>query len=410
MLKLNKKGLLFMGSLVLSASLILSGCGGGNSSSPASQQKAGKQAQGVTDKEILIGNWATQSGSAALYGAIAKGIDAYFQYVNDQGGVNGRKLKLVTYDEEYQPSRAVAIAKKLIEEDKVFAIVGNDCTSCNKAALPQFKKSGIPVVGVSSGSDIFVNPVIPNIYGLLTNYGIEARIFVNYAVDELKGKRIGIFYQNDDFGKSGYEAAVDELKKKGMQPVAEVSYNSTDVDFSSPALKMKEANPDVILSFSITKPTAAYKKELSKVGVNVPFIVTSVAGADNNMFNLAGDSWKNVYSSSWVAMVGSGDPKVNKYVEALKKYGKDLNPSGPAQWGWAEAEVLVEAIRRCGNDLTWENLNKQLETFKDWNEGLAFNVSYGPDNHYGTTSVVMIKDQNGKMAPASDVIKYKAGK
>lgn len=421
MVKFNKKSMVLIGSALVSLSLLLSACSG-NTSAPAnsgqkattntsaSKQEAGKTSQGVTDSEIVIGNWATQSGPAALYGNIAKGVNAYFQYVNDQGGINGRKLKLVTYDEEYQPSRAVVVAKKLIEEDKVFAIVGNDCTSCNKAALPQFKKAGIPVVAVSSGSDIFVNPVIPNIYGLLTNYGVEARIFVNYAIDELKAKKIGIFYQNDDFGKSGYKAAIDELKKKGIKPVAEIPYNSTDVDFSSAAIEMKKANPDVILSFSITKPTAAYKKELSKVGLNVPYIVTSVSGADNNMFNLAGDAWKNVYSSSWITMGGSDDSRVKKYQEALKKYVKDINPSGPAQWGWAEAEVLVEGIRRAGNDLTQENFMKQLETLKDWNEGLALNVTYGPDNHYGTTSVVIIKDQDGKMVQASDVIKYEVGK
>lgn len=420
MVKINRKSLMAIGSVVVSFSLLLSACGGGTTSAPtnaeapkstgSAKQEAGKSAPGITDSEILIGNWATQSGPAAFYGAIAKGVDAYFQYVNEQGGVNGRKLKLVTYDEEYQPSRAVAISKKLIEEDKVFAIVGNDCTSCNKAALPQFKKEGIPVVGVSSGADVFVNPVIPNVYGLLTNYGVEARIFVNYAVDELKAKRIGIFYQNDDFGKSGYNAAIDELKKKGIQPVAEIPYNTTDVDFSSPALKMKEANPDVVLSFTITKSTAAYKKELHKVGVNVPFMVTSVGGADNNLFNLAGEAWKNVYSSSWTALVGSDDPKVKKYEEALGKYAKGVNPSGPALWGWAEAEVLVEGLRRAGDDLSRENFMKQLETLKDWNEGLAFNVTYTPENHYGTTSVIIIKDQDGKMVKASDVIKYEVSK
>jgi branched-chain amino acid transport system substrate-binding protein len=421
--KINKKSLVSIASVFVSVSLLLSACGGGTTSkstptvgqeaskgSGSAKQEAGKSSPGIADSEIIIGNWATQSGSAALYSAIAKGVDAYFQHVNEQGGVNGRKLKLITYDEEYQPSRAVAVAKKLIEEDKVFAIVGNDCTSCNKAALPQIKKEGVPLVGPSTGADIFVNPVIPNVFGLLTNYGVEGRIFANYAVDQLKAKKIGIFYQNDDFGKSGYKGAIDELKKKGIEPVAEIPYNSTDVDFSSPALKMKEANPDVVLSFSITKPTAAYKKELHKVGVDVPFMVTSVGGADNNLFNLAGDAWKNVYSSSWTALAGTDDPKVKKYEEALGKYAKGVNPSGPALWGWAEAEVLVEGLRRSGNDLSRENFIKQLETLKDWNEGLAFNVTYSPDNHYGTTSVVIIKDENGKMAKASDVIKYEVSK
>ncbi|KQU27096.1 hypothetical protein ASG65_00535 [Bacillus sp. Leaf13] len=401
---LNKFG------LIICSIMLLAACQSKGAGTSSPEKGDGKYSQGVTDNSIKIGNWATQSGTGALYGPIAKGVDAYLQHVNEQGGINGRKFEFVTYDEEYQPSRAVSIAKKLVEEDKVFAVVGNDCTSCVKAALPQFKKSGMPVVGMSSGSDIFVNPIIPNVFGLLTNYGVEARIFVNYALDDLKAKKVAIVYQNDDFGKSGYLAAIDELKKRGVKAVAEIPYNTTDVDYSSAALKMKKANPDVVLSFSITKPTAAIKKELYKVGVNVPFIVTGVSGGDNELFNLAGEAWQNVYSSSWLNLIGEGDEKTKEYVEVLKKYYPNVNPSGPAQWGWAEAEVLVEGIKRAGDDLTWENVIKQMETMDNWNDGLAFNVTYTPDNHYGSTSVFIIKDKDGQMTKYSNVITYEVGK
>jgi branched-chain amino acid transport system substrate-binding protein len=399
---LKKKSVYFSFTLILCIMVFMSAC-----SESKSVQSGGKTAtQGVTDETITIGNWATQSGPAAFYGDIARGVDAYLKHINDKGGINGRKFKLITYDEEYQPSRAVSVGRKLIEEDKVFAIVGNDCTSCNKAALPLFKKSGIPIVGISTGADLFVNPVIPNVFGLLTNYGVEGRIFVNYALDELKAKNIGIFYQNDDFGKSGYLAAIDELKKRGVKPVAEIPYNANDVDYNSAALKMQEAKPDVILSFSITKPSAAFKKELYKLGVDIPFIVAGVTGADNRMFEIAGDAWTNVYSSSWLTLVSENDQKIQEYVAALKKYYPDVNPTGPAQWGWAEAEVLVEGIRRAGKDVTPENVIKQLETLKNWNEGMALNVTYSPKNHYGSTSVFIIKDKDGKMVKHSDVITH----
>ncbi|HHW37328.1 MAG TPA: ABC transporter substrate-binding protein [Bacillales bacterium] len=421
---MKRKSLLMLFSLLLLIGTILTGCGGGDNKASTSQQSetsgnssnsnsettVKQYSQGVTDQTIKIGNWATQSGAAAMYGPIAKGIDAYLKYVNNQGGVNGRNFEFVTYDEEYQPSRAVAIARKLIQEDKVFAIVGNDCTSCNKAALPLFKDSGVLVVGVSSGSDLFVNPVTQNVFGLLTNYAVEGRIFARYAVDELGAKKVGIFYQNDDFGKSGYLAAKDELAKIGAKLVEEIPYNSTDVDYKSGAIKMKEAKPDIVLSFSITKPTASIKKELHDIGVNVPFIVTGVTGSDNSLFELAGNAWTNVYSSSWLNLIGSDDDKVNAYVETLNKYYPNVNPSGPAQWGWAEAEVLVEGIKRAGDDLTWGNVIKQLESMDKWNEGMAFNVTYGPDNHYGSTSVFIIKDQDGQMVKQSDILTYEVEK
>jgi len=383
-----------------------SGTGSGSNSGTASSSGGSKNAQGVTDTEILIGNWQTLSGPSANLGTTTiKGVEAYFKYINDQGGVNGRKLKLVNYDDEYQPSKTVSVVKKLIEEDKVFALSSVGCTSCTIAALPHVIESGIPLVGITSGADNFVNPVIPNVFGLITNYRIEGKIFARFAVEQLNGERIAIFYQNDDFGKSGYSAALEELEKYNISPVAEVPYNATDVDFSSPALKIKEANPDVILSFSIPKQTAAVKMELAKLGVNVPFVVAGVAGSDNNMFSLAGDAWTNIYSSNWMKLYDNNE-KVQKYVSFMQEHYPDVDPYGLAAYGWGISEVLVEGIRRAGDDLSWENFIRQLETLKDWDGGISLNVTYTPDSHYGTTSLIMIKDENGKLVQASDELKY----
>jgi branched-chain amino acid transport system substrate-binding protein len=412
MVKGNKKFFSTLVCVLLSLALVLTACGGGktastsaspgtNQSNPPAKSGKVKSTQGVTDDQIVIGTWATLSGAGAALSANVQGMEAYFKYINEQGGINGRKIKLITYDDEYQPSKVVSIVKKMIEEDKVFAIVSVGCTACIKAGLPHMTKAGIPVVGVNSGADQFVKPVLPDVFGLLTNYALEGQFFVNYALDTLKGQKVGIIYQNDDFGKSGYQGALNELKKRGIQPVAEIPYNAADVDFSSPALKMKQANPDVILSFSLQKATAAFKKELSKLNVNVPYVVTGVTGGDETMFKLAGDSWTNVYSSIWT--------EIKKFEENLKKQGKDLSPSGPALYGYAGAEVFVEGLRRAGNDLTWENYIKQLETLKDWNDGVAFNVNYSSQNHYGTSDVVMIKVQDGKLVKASDILKGNLG-
>jgi len=419
---------LFIVALVLG--LILAACVGGGQSNSGSQSGAvssgssasqsgdstsggsgsggqSKNAQGVTDDEILIGNWQTLSGPSANLGTTTiKGVEAYFKYVNDQGGINGRKLKLVNYDDEYQPSKTVSVAKKLIEEDKVFALSSVGCTSCTIAALPHVVESGIPLVGITSGADAFVNPVIPNVFGIITNYRIEGKLFVRFAVEQLNGQRIAIFYQNDDFGKSGYLAALEELEQKyNIKPVAEVPYNATDVDFSSPALKIKESNPDVILSFSIPKQTAAFKKELAKLGVNVPFVVAGVAGSDNNMFELAGDAWTNIYSSSWLDIY-DGNEKEKAYVSYMQEHFPNVDPYGLAAYGWAISEVLVEGLRRSGDDLSWENFIRQLETLRDWDGGISLKVTYTPDNHYGTTSLIMIKDENGRLVKASEELTY----
>jgi ABC-type branched-subunit amino acid transport system substrate-binding protein len=424
-----KKSFSLIAAIVLITALVLSACGGSSPTSGGNQgastpeksgEKSGETAksddtsngggktnvQGVTDTEILVGNWAPQTGPAAQYGVVANGIQAYFDKVNSEGGVNGRQLKLITYDDEYQPSKTVGFAKKLIEEDKVYAIIGAVCTNCNKAAKPQVEKSGIPLFP-STGASLFADPPIKNYFPLITNYGIEARIFVDYAVDTLHAKTGAIFYQNDDFGKDGYQAALEEAKKKGLEIVAEVPYNTTDVDFSPYAQKIKQANADVIFGFTVPKPGAAFWKEVAKIGAKKPFFSTYVTGADTVMYDLAGkDAWEGTYSTTFMPSTEeTDDPKVAEFIEWYKKKNSDA-PSGFAEWGWAYAQVFTEIVKRCGDDLSWENFYKQAETLQDWDGGLPFKVTYSPTNRYGQTTVYMIQAKGGKLEKVSDPITY----
>ncbi|MBS4215175.1 ABC transporter substrate-binding protein [Neobacillus rhizophilus] len=397
-----------VGILILSI-LLLSACNSSKDVSKTSEATKNKNAQGVTDDEIVLGAWAPLSGAAAQWGTLVKGAQSYFNKVNAEGGINGRKIRYVAYDDEYQPSRSVAAAKKLVEEDKVFAIVGALGTSHHKAALPYLTKKGIPVVAFASGDSSFVNPPIKTYFGLQTNYDIESRIFSQYAAKELKAKTVGILFQNDDFGKSYLAGAQKELKKLGIDIAAEVAYNLNDVDFSTPAMQMKKANPDVILVFGAVKPVAGFWKELDKIGGKKPAIFNYGSGSDMTIFELAGnDVMEGVMSSTWMTSVSEKDnPKIQAYLKQFTKDYPDEDPSanGPMS-GWTFAQVMVEGLKRCGDDLSWENFIKQMETLKDWNGSLAYNVTYSPKNRYGQTSITMIQAKNGKLVKISDVIKY----
>lgn len=413
-------------SLLLAFILVLTACGGnsqpasggdskpaanGTSSQSASSGQAGgeksekKYDQGVTDTTIKLGVWGPMSGPAATYSVVSKGTDAYFKYINEtQGGINGRKIEFIIIDDEYQPSKAVAAAKKLVEEEKVFALVGPLGTPSNKAAMPYLQKSGIPVIAPSTGSSLWANPPKKNYFALQTNYQVEGRLFAKYANEELKAKTVGIFYQNDDFGKEGYEAAKEELAKRGMKIVAEAPYNPADVDFSSAALTMKNANPDVIMVFAIPKPAAAFAKELHKIGFKPNILVTYVSG-DTIMFDLAGsEAWEGIITTSWVPIIDEKDPKVKPFIENFKKYYPNEKVSTLAAGGWAYGEVAVEALKRAGDHLTWENLIQSLETFDKWNDGLAHNVTYKPDQRQGQNSMFFMKAVNGSYQKISDYV------
>jgi branched-chain amino acid transport system substrate-binding protein len=193
-------------------------------------------AQGVTDTEILVGHLGPQTGATAEYDKVRQGIQAYFDVVNENGGVFGRKLTLIAHDDRYQPSETVKGAKRLVEEEKVFAILYPIGTANVNAMKPYLEEKGIPVVGLGTGTNMFVEPPIRNFFGYQFNYMIESRIYVDYAINQLGAKRITLVFQNDDFGKQGLEGAKKAVAEyPGVEVAAEIPFLATDQDFSSQA-------------------------------------------------------------------------------------------------------------------------------------------------------------------------------
>lgn len=393
--------------------LVVVGCSS-NETNGENSQDSGESVgnvQGVTEDEILIGHIGPQSGPAATFDNMRKGIESYFKYVNENGGVNGKKLKLIAYDDQYQPSKAVQLAKRLVEEDKVFTIIGPVGTASNMATIDYYKKSGVPITIISSGAKAFVEPPIKNVMGLNTvNYGIEAKVFLDYAVNELGVKKIAIAYQNDDLGKEGYNSLKESVGNyEGVEIVEEVNFQASDVDFSTQAQKLQKASPDVVINFSTPVPSANLKKELYKIGMNdIPFLVTYVGGGDTNLFNLAGtDVWNGTISSSMIHIPQqTDDESAILYEERFSKDWPNDPMIGYGQLGWAEAEVLVEALKRTGDDLTWEKYLETFYTFDKWEDSMFVDISFSENNHYGLTSLFITEAQDGKISPISEVISF----
>lgn len=417
MRKLKKLGFLIFLALVVA---IISACSDDSSSSNdndvnndsdnGSSGGSVELAQGITDDEILVGHLGPQTGPVAAYDNIRVGIDAYFQYYNDEfGGVNGRKLKLIAYDDEYEPSKTVQLAPRIVEEDKVFALLGNTGTAHNLAVKDLYDKHGIPVVMLGTGAEDFANPVAENWFGSgLGYYKLEAKVYLDYAVNELGAKTIGIVYQNDDYGKQFLDGLKDSLPNyEGVEIISEYTYVTGDTDFSAQAQRLKEDNPDVIFAFAIANPAANLKKELYNLGVDIPFFATSTGGNDKNLFNLAGkEAWEGTISSAYYPNpdVVTDDPLLNVYVEQMEKYHPKVDPVGFAQIGWGAAQVFVEALERTGDELTWDNFKNALHTFDNWEGSIYESVTFTPENHYGITSLFMTEAKDGQIVPISGKI------
>lgn len=402
-------------ALLVSLSMILAACSGeksnSNSSSESSNDSSGL-AQGVTDDEILIGHLGPQTGPTAIYDLIRKGIESYFNYVNENGGVNGRQLKLVAYDDQYQPAKTVQLVKRLVEEDKVFAMTANVGTATSLAVKDYIDEKGIPVIFGGSGAKAFVDPPLPNQLGTdMLNYGVEAKVFLDFAVNKLGAKKIALAYQNDDFGKEGYGVLKEAIKNyPDVELVEEVNFLSSDTEFSSQAQKLKEAKPDTILNMATPAPAANLKKAMHKIGLmDVNYIVSSVGANDNNLFNLAGkDVWEGTYSGATYPMpeAAPDNEKIQLYVERFSKDFPNDPVGGVSQLGWGSAQVLVEGIKRAGDDLTWENFLKTFYTFDNWDGSIHAGVTFSEDNHYGLTSMFMTQAKDGIITPLDPQISF----
>lgn len=389
---------------------ILAACSGGQTTSSGSDQSSsGTESQGtsqnndaplapgVTDKEILIGMTGPQSGPAAAYSVFMKGALSYFNYVNANGGVNGRTIKTITYDDQYQPAKTVQFTKKLVEEDKVFALVALTGTPGNLAIKDYVVQTGIPNLMAGTGSPEFFEPLAPNIIGSAAmNFITEDNIMMYFTVNQLGAKKIAIAYQNDDSGM-GHLGNMEKIVNNypGVEIVDKVSFFVADTDLSSQAQKLANAEADVIMFLGNYSPAANLKKAMEKINLNKPFVVTNAAGSSKTVIELAGkDVWEGTYSPLTMLppdRIKDGDIFLEQFT---KDYPKD-NPSS-AQPGWASGQIFVEALKRTGDDLTWDNLLNSFYSFDNWDGSFFPLVNFTEKNHYGTTTLYMSQVKNGE--------------
>ncbi len=393
---------------------LLVGCGdstpttAGSSAGGVSPAPAGPgNSTGVSDTEIVLGSWGPQSGPTAAYGVVDRAIAAYFKKVNEEGGINGRKISFKYEDDGYNSARTIGVVKKLIEQDKVFALVGGLGTDNNLAVMDYLVSNNIPHVAPATGaSGICCQPLKKNIFALQTNYQVEATLLTRYGIDNLKLKKAAVFYQNDPFGTEGFENIQAELKARALPPAVGVSYAKTDKDFSSQALVLRQSGADTLLMWSTPQPTAGLLKEIEKLGWK-PTVIMSVTNNDPVLLNTAGSAIEGAWSAAWLPDPNGDDPKSVRYREFMKKYMPEEAIGSFTVVGMAYGELMSEALRRAGRNLTRESLIAALETFKDWNEGLPYKVNYSPTNRQGQNALYVLQAKDGKWLRKSDVLELK---
>jgi len=336
---------------------------------------------------------------------MAQGSQAYFNYINDTGGIFGRKIEFIVRDDQYLPSNTVAATRQLVEQDNVFAIVHPLGTAHGLAVMNYLIQQGVPVIAPGSGASDWSKPLKKNYFAVQPTYTNEGRILADFVVDTLsKNKRVRVatFYQNDSFGREGEGAFVGRLLQRGFDPpVVRVAYEPTQASFSAEALKLQEAKPDVVLVYAITLPAAGLLTQAQNLGFRPQWVMTYIL-ADPIMFTLAGqDAMEGAFLGAWTADPFGKEPEdVVLYQQNMRTYhGNRALIGGFSLVTYADAVLVVEALKKTierDKDLTREGFIKTLEDFDNWRTGLlASPITYSRTDHQGAEEMYIVKATNG---------------
>jgi branched-chain amino acid transport system substrate-binding protein len=347
------------------------------SASSAYAQK--KYDTGATDTEIKIGQTVPFSGPASAYSSIGKAQAAYFKMINEQGGINGRKINLIQYDDAYSPPKAVEQVRKLVESDEVlltFQIVG---TPSNAAVQKYLNAKKVPQLFAATGASKFTDPKnFPWTLGFNPNYQTEGRIYGQYILKNHPDAKIGILYQNDDLGRdylTGLKAALGDKAAKMI--VAEASYEVIDPTIDSQVLKIKDAGTDLFFNASTPKQAAQAIKKIGELGWHPVQIVdinaTSVgavlqpAGLEASKGLISTNYGKDPSDPQW-----KDDPGMKHYFDFMAKYYPDGDKNSNFNtYGYSTAQLMAHVLKQCGDDLTRENVMKQATNLKNVEFDLA---------------------------------------
>jgi branched-chain amino acid transport system substrate-binding protein len=328
---------------------------------------------GVTPTEIKIGHTNPYSGPASAYGTIGKVITAYFKKVNDEGGVNGRKINFITYDDAYTPPKTVEMVRRLVEQDQVAFVFNTLGTPTNTAIHKYMNQQKVPHLFVATGATKWNDPKnFPWTMGWQPNYQAEGQIYAKYVLKNVPDAKVGILYQNDDYGKDyvkGFKDGLGDAAKKLV--VSEQSYETTDPTIDSQILNLKGSGANVFFNVTIPKFAVQAIKKAHDIGWKPLHLLNSVSSSVGVVLRPAGleasrDLLTTYYiqdptDPQWKNLQGYKD-----WLAFMKKYYPEGNLEDAFNvYGYSVAQTLVHVLKQCGNDLSRENIMRQAASMKD---------------------------------------------
>jgi ABC-type branched-subunit amino acid transport system substrate-binding protein len=388
------------------------------SSSGALAQK--KYDTGATDTEIKIGNIMPYSGPASAYGVIGKTEAAYFKKINDAGGINGRKINFISYDDGYSPPKTVEQARKLVESDEVLFVFNSLGTPPNSAIHKYMNSKKVPQLFVATGATKWNDPKdFPWTMGWQPNYQSETQIYAKYILKEKPGAKIAVLFQNDDYGKDYLKGLKDGLGAKAASMIiAEESFETTEPTVDNHIVKLKATGADIFVNISTPKFAAQAIKKMSEVGWKPLHFLNNVAASVGSVIKPAGyENSQDIISAAYLKDASDpqwdNDPGMKEFYAFLAKDFPEGNKlDGSVVVGYGVSQTLVKVLQMCGDNLTRENIMKQAASLKDFRTEVllpGIKINTGPDDFAPISQLQLMRFKGEKWDLFGDVISADVG-
>jgi branched-chain amino acid transport system substrate-binding protein len=364
---------------------------------------------GASDSEIKFGQTMSYSGPNTAFAVLGKVADGYFRKINDEGGVNGRKLKFISYDDAFNPAKTVEQTRRLVEGDQVLFTFGSLGSSLQLAVRKYLNIKKVPqlfILGPSSRWEDYKN--FPWTIGMTPSYRREGRIYAKYVLRERPSGTIAILYQNDEYGKDLLTGVKEGLGDRVSAIVAEESFEITEATVDTHLLKLKASGADVFIDITPPKFAAQAIRKIAEIGWNPLHVMNRAGNSIGSVLRIGGfENAQGLVSVAWNKDAGDprwkDDPGIKEYKEFLKNYVPSVNPEdgfAPDTYNWAQ--LLVQVLKQCGDDLTRENVMRQATNIKDFVPtallpGLKINTS--PTDYVPMKSLQLVKFEGDRWVP-----------
>jgi branched-chain amino acid transport system substrate-binding protein len=378
---------------------------------PALAQK--KYDPGASDSEIKVGNINPYSGPASAYSQIGRTIEAYFKKVNAEGGVNGRKINFISYDDAYSPPKAVEQARKLVESDEVLLIFQSLGTPSNSAIQKYMNAKKVPQLFVATGATKWGDPKhFPWTMGWQPSYQAEGRIYAKYLLEHHPNAKIGILYQNDDYGTDYVKGLKDGLGGK-LNIVAELPYETSDTTVDSQMISLKESGADVFFNVTTPKFAAQAIKKAGEIGWKPLHLLNNVSQSVGSVLKPAGLEYsKGILSTYYLKDANDPQWKDDAGFKEWQAFMDKYHPDGDRTssftiYGYTVAQTMVQVLKQCGDELTRANVMKQAASLRDLKFGMllpGITINTGPDDFYPIEQMQMQRFDGEHWVPIGPVL------